>query len=81
MRVEIQAIQNLKKHGATCTLLIIENNFYVLLDCGINHKLDFSRYKLFEKEIQKIDIIIISHSSLEYCGALPFLLKQIKQDI
>lgn len=74
MKFEVYPILNLKRNLATSTLLIIDDQLYILLDCGINQKLDFERYTNYASKLKNVDVILLSHASVEYCGALPFLL-------
>lgn len=69
---------SMRLHGASCHLLILDNRTHILLDCGINANLDFSQYRLHEKILSKVQIILLTHPSLEYLGALPFLLEEFK---
>ncbi len=77
MRIELIPIMNLRSHGATSTMLRLDNSVHILLDCGMNQRLDFTRYLLFRDLIEKTDVILLSHSGVEYCGALPFILSKI----
>jgi Cft2 family RNA processing exonuclease len=47
-----------------------------LLDCGIGHDFNFQPYLKFKHEIQAVNLILISHSSIEYAGALPLLIEE-----
>lgn len=47
---------------------------YVLLDCGISPSFDFSVYRQEEEYLKKVSVVLISHPSIEYLGALPFIL-------
>lgn len=79
MKIEVIPILTLKKHGATSTLLILDSEMYILLDCGLNQKLDFKRYDVYWKTyLDKIDLILLSHTGVEYVGALPFILQKLK---
>ncbi|KRW99326.1 hypothetical protein PPERSA_02438 [Pseudocohnilembus persalinus] len=78
MKVEVKSIQNLKQNGATCQLLILDDKFHILLDCGLNQKLDFIRYKLYWDLVKNVDLILLSHTGVEYCGALPFILNKLE---
>lgn len=44
MKIEAEPILNLKRDGATSTLLILDEEVYILLDCGLNANMDFSAY-------------------------------------
>ena len=76
MRIEIRVILSMRQHGASCHLLILDNRTHILLDCGINANLDFSQYRANEKILSKVEIVLITHPSLAYLGALPFLLEE-----
>lgn len=76
MRIEIRLIMSMRLHGASCHLLILDNRTHILLDCGINANFDFSQYRANEKIISKVEIVLLTHPSLEYLGALPFILEE-----
>lgn len=44
MKIESEVILNLKRDGATSTLLILDK-VHILLDCGLNANMDFSAYE------------------------------------
>lgn len=74
MKIEAESILNLKRDGATSTLLILDDDVHILLDCGLNSAMDFSAYNSFLPKLKKVDMILLSHVGAEYVGALPFLL-------
>jgi len=74
MKIQAEVILNLKRDGATSTLLILDEEVYILLDCGLNANLDFSAYHNKLELLSKVEIILLSHVGSEYVGALPFLL-------
>jgi cleavage and polyadenylation specificity factor subunit 2 len=76
MKIEIRLVMSMRLHGATCHLLILDNRTHVLLDCGINANFDFTQYRVHEKSLAKVEIILLTHPSLEYLGALPFLIDE-----
>ncbi|KAL4428959.1 hypothetical protein ABPG74_011155 [Tetrahymena malaccensis] len=82
MKIEAEPILNLKRDGATSTLLILDEEIYILLDCGLNSSMDFEAYLKNIEKLKKIDMILLSHVGAEYVGALPFLLnnKQIMSE-
>jgi Cft2 family RNA processing exonuclease len=49
----------------------------VLLDCGINHAFDFSKYRENANELRDVQLVLISHSASEYSGAYPFLVSEL----
>jgi len=67
---------SMSRHGASCSLLILDNRTHILLDCGINANFDFSQYRLHEKILAKVEIVLLTHPSLEYLGALPFIMEE-----
>ncbi|KAL4471152.1 hypothetical protein ABPG72_019094 [Tetrahymena utriculariae] len=79
MKIEAEPILNLKRDGATSTLLILDEEIYILLDCGLNSSMDFTAYWQNIEKLKKVDMILLSHVGAEFVGALPFLLnnKQI----
>lgn len=48
-----------------------------MLDCGINHALDLSKYRAITAELRSVQLVLISHSALEYSGAYPFLVSEL----
>ncbi len=74
MRITLKKLLSISADGACSILVIIDNSTYFLVDCGINHTFDFSVYKQHQEEIKKIKAAFISHSSLEFSGAFPFLI-------
>lgn len=74
MKIEAEVILNLKRDGATCTLLTLDSEVHILLDCGVPASMDFSAYNNSFSKLRKVDMILISHVGSEYVGALPFLL-------
>jgi len=45
MKLLFKKILAMQDDGAVCFLLIFEEKYKVLLDCGINHAFDFSKYR------------------------------------
>ena len=74
MKFTIQTILSLSLDGASSHLLILNNKIKVLLDCGISHTFDFSKYAKRSQELKTVSLVLISHSCLEYSGALAFLI-------
>ncbi len=63
--------------GRSCILLQTPES-RILLDCGINVASDEHAYPYLEApefKIDELDAIIISHSHLDHCGFLPYLIK------
>lgn len=60
---------------AYCTLLKFKN-LRILIDCGFSK--DFSADKYIEQHelLKSVDIILITSSEIEFCGALCFLLNK-----
>ncbi|EGR34852.1 hypothetical protein IMG5_000800 [Ichthyophthirius multifiliis] len=81
MKIEVIPIYNYKIDGATSTLLIFDQDIHILLDCGLNQKMDFTNYQKNIHLLKNIDLILLSHSGSEFTGALPFILsnQQIQQ--
>lgn len=74
MKIIVTKILSIAADGACCYLLNIGDEAKVLLDCGIAHDFNFQQYQRFKSEILSVNLILISHSSVEYSGALPFLI-------
>lgn len=57
-----------------CAILRIGNT-RILLDCGWNESMDVSLYDALPAGVfESVDVILLSHYTIEHCGALPFLL-------
>lgn len=48
-----------------------------MLDCGISHNFDFVKYREIANELKDVQLVLISHSALEYSGAIPFLITEL----
>lgn len=62
----------------SCHLLTLENNYKILLDCGLyqgqEDALDnFNKKWLFQPN--EIDVLILSHAHIDHCGRIPKLVK------
>lgn len=62
----------------SCHLLTLENNFKILLDCGLyqgheDNFDDFNEKWLFNPS--EIDVLILSHAHIDHCGRIPKLVK------
>jgi Cft2 family RNA processing exonuclease len=61
------------KHGATSTLLTLNNSTNILINCGLSSDNDISIYEPYQDILQNISLIIVTSASLSHSGALPFL--------
>lgn len=77
MKLLVKKILSLHEDGANCYLLVIDEKYKILLDCGINHSFDFSKYREIAAEIRDLQLVLISHSAIEYSGAYPFLISEL----
>lgn len=62
----------------SCHLLILDNDFKILLDCGLyqGHEDAFDNFNeqwLFKPS--EIDVLILSHAHIDHCGRIPKLVK------
>ena len=78
MKIEIVPLYNFSQDGVTSTMLILNENVYILLDCGLCRNFDVSIYQRHQELLRKTQVILLSHSGLEYCGALYFLLEEFQ---
>lgn len=66
------------------SILIKIGNKTILLDCGIHISYtDDRRYPLFKdymEDMKKIDMVFITHFHLDHCGAIPYLVNELKYD-
>jgi len=77
MKVAFRRILSMEADGAVCSMLTLDGKINIMLDCGINRCFDFSRYRQIQEELIKVDLALISHSSVEYSGAFPFLVSEL----
>ncbi|KAG2388686.1 hypothetical protein C9374_000125 [Naegleria lovaniensis] len=64
-----------QNEGPLCSLLIVDD-YYILLDCGWDENFntkDEHIQQIVNVYKDKIDAILISHSDIYHCGALPYL--------
>lgn len=61
-----------------CYLLDIDD-YYILLDCGWDEKFSTNSAYIQElaKYVSKIKVVLLSHSDLNHCGALPYLVEKL----
>ena len=45
MKLLFKKLLSLQEDGAVCFLLILDEQFTIMLDCGISHNFDFSKYR------------------------------------
>jgi Cft2 family RNA processing exonuclease len=76
MKLLFKKVLSLHEDGASCFLIIFEEQFKIMLDCGINPNFDLSKYRLIADELKDVKVVLISHSALEYSGAFPFLVSE-----
>ena len=76
MKLLFKKVLSLHEDGASCFLIIFEEQFKIMLDCGINSSFDLSKYRLIADELKDVKVVLISHSALEYSGAFPFLVSE-----
>ncbi len=62
----------------SCHLITLENNFKILLDCGLYQGIeeqfeDFNSQWYFDPK--EIDVLILSHAHIDHCGRIPKLVK------
>jgi Cft2 family RNA processing exonuclease len=74
MKLLFKKLLSLQDDGAVCFLVTLDEQFVIMLDCGINHAFDLSKYRLAAAELKEVQLVLISHSALEYSGAYPFLI-------
>jgi len=61
--------------GPVCSVLIVDD-YYILLDCGWDENFNVNDphiQELVNNYKDKIDAVLISHSDIYHCGALPYL--------
>ncbi|KAL0217817.1 hypothetical protein RCL1_008666 [Eukaryota sp. TZLM3-RCL] len=63
--------------GAVSTLITVAD-YFILLDCGWDLTQRNLIFSTLETHASKIDAVIISNPSPEFCGALPLLVDQFK---
>ena len=73
MKFTTQTILSLAVDGASCHMLTFNNSIRVLLDCGIGPSFDLSKYRERAEELKTVCLVLVSHSRLQYSGALCFL--------
>lgn len=61
-----------------CYILDLDD-YYILLDCGIDEKFSVQSSYIQElsKYVSKIKVVLLSHSDLSHCGALPYLVEKL----
>ncbi|KAJ3434674.1 cleavage and polyadenylation specificity factor subunit [Anaeramoeba flamelloides] len=59
--------------GPICYLLDIDD-FTIMLDCGWSEEFDTEDLSVLNSYINKIDLVLLSHSDLAHIGALPYLI-------
>jgi cleavage and polyadenylation specificity factor subunit 2 len=74
-KVQFCPLLELEKDGAVANLLRIDS-VTVLLDCGWTQAFDPALLQPIIDILSEVTIILISHPTLEYVGALPYLAKQ-----
>lgn len=72
------ALSGVNSEDPLSYLLIIED-FYILLDCGWNEKFDLNSSYITElkKYVPKLNVILLSHSTLNHVGALPYIIGKL----
>lgn len=71
--IRFSALGGFREVGRSCVLLQTPES-RVLLDCGIKPGNDeFPYLSVPEFNIQNLNAIVLSHSHLDHCGAIPFL--------
>ncbi|CAD8068943.1 unnamed protein product [Paramecium primaurelia] len=76
MKVEVFSVQTISENGALCLLLIIEqknHKLQIMLDCGLNQRLECNHIKHYMNKIQKSKLVLLSQPSIEYAGGLPLI--------
>ena len=53
--------------------VLFVNNFKILLDCGWTEEFDESQIANLKEYASSVDAVLISHSTIEHLGALPYL--------
>lgn len=46
MKLLFKKVLSIHEDGASCFLIIFEEQFKIMLDCGINSNFDLSKYRL-----------------------------------
>lgn len=64
MKLLFKKLLSLREDGAACFLLILDEKFTIMLDCGINHAFDLSKYRAISAELRLVQLVLISHSAL-----------------
>ncbi|CAD8091937.1 unnamed protein product [Paramecium sonneborni] len=76
MKVEVFSVQTISENGALCLLLILEqknHKLQIMLDCGLNQRLECNHLKHYMNKIQKSKLVLLSQPSIEYAGGLPLI--------
>ncbi|KAF8822524.1 hypothetical protein IE077_003533 [Cardiosporidium cionae] len=63
------------------TLLTIQDKVTILIDCGWTTSLDPAYINKFQKNLRAVDLILLSHSSFNHVGALPYIYKRFHDDL
>jgi len=76
--MELQICGAAQTVTGSCHLLTLENNFKILLDCGLyqGHEDDFENFNekwLFNPS--EIDVLVLSHAHIDHAGRIPKLMK------
>lgn len=64
MKLLFKKILSLQEDGAVCFLIIFEEQFKIMLDCGISPNFDLTRYRNLADELKEVQLVLISHSAL-----------------
>lgn len=63
----------------SCHLLVLDDGFRILMDCGM-YQGDEPEYRDFNRKFifdpKSIDVVLLSHAHIDHCGRLPLLVKE-----
>ncbi len=74
--MEIVRLLSLGEDEATSTIIHLNASTSLLLDCGLGPKMGPLKIERLLKEVASVDIILLSHASMEFLGALTLLSKR-----
>ncbi|KAE9555957.1 hypothetical protein FO519_000813 [Halicephalobus sp. NKZ332] len=74
--IRVEPFSGVYGHGPLCYMLTVDD-VRILLDCGWDEKFDMEYINELQRQLPRINAVLISYGDIPHCGALPYLVGKL----
>lgn len=74
-KIKIETIEDINKKDVLSTF-IIHKKMTIMINCGLSYLNDLTPYERKTNLLKKVDLLIVTSSELNTCGALLYLINK-----